>query len=296
MSRSGSGSMSTASGSGQAGESVMMDAPDTVGRRQGLLGHLTFAALLGDQAAAGGKAAACRPGARRATAERLSRDGHAVVVIDRSDSVYNASSELGLAMAVQLDVTDSDAIARSCADIARELGSIDVLVNAAGVAHRSSFADTTADEFMTDVRVNLLGTCLFCQAAVYPYMRAAGRGRLINIASVSATIGGIGTPGGGDRGGRSGVGYVSSKAGVVNLTRWIAREVGPLGIMSNAVSPGLVWTGMTKGQSTYDDLDIPLGRAAEPAEIASAVAWLASGESSYVNGAVLTVDGGLTCS
>ncbi|WP_405539483.1 SDR family oxidoreductase [Streptomyces sp. NBC_00075] len=232
-------------------------------------------------------------GLGRATAERLSRDGHAVALVDRSESVHDLCRELKLAKSAQLDVTDPGSVADAMADIARELGGIDILVNAAGVAHRSSFAATSADEFMADVRINLLGTFLTCQAAVYPHMRAAGHGRLINIASASALLGGIGALGSGS-GGRSGAGYASSKAGVVNLTRWIAREVGPLGITSNVVSPGLVWTNMTEGQSTYDDLDIPLGRAADPAEIASAVAWLASDDSTYVSGAVIAVDGGLT--
>lgn len=177
-------------------------------------------------------------GLGRVAAERLNKDGHTVVLADYSDSVFDACAEMGLAMAVQVDVTDRDGTVKMFEDIVAQHGSLDVVVNSAGVAHRSSFAETKTEEFMTDVRVNLLGTFVVCQAAVFPHMTNAGRGRLINIASASATVGGVGSAGHG-LGGRTSAGYASSKAGVVNLTRWIAREVGPFGVTCNTVSPGL---------------------------------------------------------
>ncbi len=231
-------------------------------------------------------------GIGQAIGVRLKADGHLVALLDLSDSVHDVAKDLGLDHSVRLDVSSSEDVARAMRDVVDALEGVHVVVNAAGVAHRSSFADTSADEFMTDVRINLLGTFLMCQAAVHPYMRASGRGRLINIASASAVQGGIGSVR--DEGGRSGAGYASSKAGVVNLTRWIAREVGPYGVTSNAISPGLVWTPMTVGASSYGDLDIPLGRAADPTDIAGAVSFLAGCDATYINGAVISVDGGLT--
>jgi 3-oxoacyl-[acyl-carrier protein] reductase len=216
---------------------------------------------------------------------RLAADGLAVAAVDRVESS-------GAALSLTADVGDAAAVRQAVDETVAELGGLDVVVNCAGTAHRESFEGTTAETFMADVTTNLLGTFLVCQAAVFPHMRSAGAGRLVNIASVSSKLGGLGPVDPQGRGGRTGAGYASSKAGVVNLTRWIAREVGAWGIRCNAVAPGVIDTPMTAG-APYEPSDIPAGRNGTPEEVAAAVSWLAGPESEYVHGTVLTVDGGM---
>lgn len=230
-------------------------------------------------------------GIGRAIAQRFAADR--LALFDAHPGVSAVGAELGAAHADELDVTDKAAVRQAVDDVAHRFGAIDAVVNCAGTAHRTSFEDTTAEEFMSVVETNLLGSFLVCQAAVFPHMRSAGSGRLINIASVSGKTGGIGPVHADGSGGRSGVGYASSKAGVINMTRWIAREVGRWGITSNAVAPGPIATAMTDGKA-YDTGEIPVGRLGTPEEVADAVAWLATSTTSYVNGTVIDVDGGLT--
>jgi 3-oxoacyl-[acyl-carrier protein] reductase len=227
-----------------------------------------------------------------AVAERLVADGYDVALLDRDERVEETRSRIGGALGLQVDVVDAKAVRAAVDRVVLGLGRLDVVVNCAGTAHRESFEETTPEVFMADVNTNLLGTFLMCQAAVFPHMKTARTGRLVNIASVSGKRGGIGpvSPAGG--GGRTGAGYAASKAGVINLTRWIARETGPFGICCNAIAPGLVMTPMTDGH-TYDVTDIPLGRGGRPEEIADAVSWLAGPGAAYVHGAVIDVDGGL---
>jgi 3-oxoacyl-[acyl-carrier protein] reductase len=226
-------------------------------------------------------------GIGRAIADRFPRER--LALFDANPKV----TTVGAAHAEVLDATDADAVRRAVDEVARGFGGIEVVVNCAGTAHRTSFADTMPEEFMADVRTNLLGTFLSCQAAVFPHMREARHGRLINIASVSGKTGGIGPVHADGSGGRSGAAYAASKAGVINLTRWIAREVGHLGITSNAVAPGPIATPMTDGHA-YNTDEIPAGRLGTPQEVAEAVTWLAAPGAGYVNGTVIDVDGGLT--
>ncbi len=227
-----------------------------------------------------------------AIAQRLVADGYAVALLDLDERVEEARARVGGALGLRVDVADAVAVRAAVDQVAHDLGRLDVVVNCAGTAHRESFENTTVEGFMADVHTNLLGTFLMCQAAVFPHMKTARAGRLINVASVSGKRGGVGPPGIDGDNGRTGAGYASSKAGVINLTRWIARETGPWGITCNAIAPGLVATAMTDGY-TYDATDIPLGRKGQPDEIADAVSWLAGAGAAYVHGAVIDVDGGL---
>lgn len=223
---------------------------------------------------------------------RLIADGYSVALLDMVQTVHETSERLGGSYAAELDITNAQAVRDTMDDIATRLGSIGVVVNCAGTGHRSSFAETTVEEFMTDVTTNLLGTFLMCQAAVFPYMKAAGRGRLINIGSVSGKRGGIGPVHADGSGGRSGVAYGASKAGIINMSRWIAREVGQFGVTSNVVTPGVITTARTAGQQ-YNVDEIPLGRLGTGDEVAGAVAFLAGQDSTYINGIVIDVDGGM---
>lgn len=224
---------------------------------------------------------------------RLIADGYSVALLDMNPSVHAVSERLGGSYAAELNITEASDVRDGMAEIATRLGSIDVVVNCAGTGHRSSFAEMTPDDFMTDVTTNLLGTFLMCQAAVFPYMKDARRGRLINIGSVSGKRGGIGPVHSDGSGGRSGVAYGASKAGIINMTRWIAREVGQLGITSNVITPGVITTERTAGQQ-YSVDEIPLGRLGTGDEVAGAVSFLAGPDSAYINGVVIEVDGGMT--
>ncbi|MEQ3553713.1 SDR family NAD(P)-dependent oxidoreductase [Pseudonocardia nematodicida] len=224
-----------------------------------------------------------------AIAARLAADGFTVAGFDVTGP---PAPDPAVATTRVLDVSEADQVRRCVDDVVDELGRLDVLVNCAGTGRRTSFAGTTPEEFMGDIRSNLLGTFLMCQAAVFPHLAAAGRGRIVNVASISGKTGGTGPASADGTPGRSGPGYASAKAGVINLTRWIAREAGHTGVTANVVAPGPVVTAMTAG-AAYDTSEIPLGRMARPEEVADAVGWLAGASSGYVNGTVVDVDGGL---
>ncbi|MFB7084794.1 SDR family NAD(P)-dependent oxidoreductase [Streptomyces sp. NPDC056296] len=224
---------------------------------------------------------------------RLIDEGRTVALLDMALGVHDTREELGGHFAAQLDISQPDAVRSTMAEIVAELGSVGVVVNCAGTGHRESFEDITAEQFMTDVRTNLLGTFLMSQAAVFPYMKDAGWGRLISIGSVSGKRGGIGPVHEDGSGGRSGVAYAASKAGLINMARWMAREVGKYGVTSNVITPGVIATARTEGV-TYDFSEIPLGRIGRGEDVAAAVSFLAGPDSAYVNGVVIDVDGGLT--
>lgn len=218
-----------------------------------------------------------------AIAARLRADGMEVIAVDRrppaSDQPGGASGSWAVC-----DITDADAVNR----LAAEVGPVDVLVNNAGIWRFSPLVDTPLADARAVLEVNLLGTLLCCQAFGRS-MITAGRGSIVNIVSTNAEQVSPGT----------GI-YPASKAAVLALTRQIALEWGPLGVRANAVGPGLVPTEGTG--NVYDDpavraarsAAIPLRRLAEPADIADTVAFFASDRSSYVNGQVVYVDGGLT--
>ena len=205
-------------------------------------------------------------------ARRLTDDGFDVVKLDISGSDYT-----------HCDVTDENSI-RSLVD---EIGPVDVLVNNAGIWRFTPLAETSSQDFLDVIHVNVLGPFQMARAVV-PSMRDRNRGSIINIVSIAATNA---SPSVGS--------YTPSKAALLALTRQMALEWGPYGIRCNAVGPGLV---PTAGAGLYGDPvvlqaranAVPLGRLGEPDDIASAVAFFASDQSAYVTGQALFVDGGLT--
>ncbi|MBM9467060.1 SDR family NAD(P)-dependent oxidoreductase [Nakamurella leprariae] len=227
-----------------------------------------------------------------AIAGRLIADGTRVVLLDLLSTVEHTAADLGAAGARQVDVTDVPALQAAVRGVGDEFGRLDVLVNCAGTCGRESFEDLSVATWHRDLDTNLTAAAFACQAAVFPHMRAQGSGRLINIASVSGKVGGVGPVDADGTGGRSGAAYASAKAGTINLTRWIARQVGAWGITANVVAPGPVASPMAAG-AEYGVADIPVPRMGRPEEVAAAVAYLVGPGSDYVTGTCLHVDGGM---
>ena len=230
-------------------------------------------------------------GIGKAIATRFARDGGSVLVADvNGDQVRDVAAALtadGLhAVACSVNVTDAIQV-RAMVDTAiREFGGVDVLVNNAGILRSTKIVAITPDEWDLVMAVNVKGVFL-CSQAVHDSMVARGGGRIVHMASLAgratSTLGGAH--------------YTTSKAAVLGLMRHMAREWARDGITSNAVSPGMVDTPMARGGT--DDArmkeivsGIPLGRLAEPDEIANLVCFLASDEARYITGASVDIHGG----
>src|SRR5262249_7549399 len=195
------------------------------------------------------------------------------------------------ALDVPTDVTRRDAVRRLVERAVAEFGKIDILVNNAGTLARVGIEDTTDELWDRDVNTTLRGT-FYCIQAVLPHMRARRYGKVVNISSVSGKVGGVASRAAGSDRRRSGPAYAAGKAGVLALTRWVAKEVGREGVYVNAVAPGGIDTEMTRGYD-YGVEGIPIPRMGRPEDVAQAVVFLASQMSNYVTGAVLHVNGGI---
>lgn len=226
-----------------------------------------------------------------AIARRLRADGIDVVLLDILDTVRDTARELGALGAIQLDIRDTAALQQAVRGIPGENGGLDILVNCAGTCSRASFEAITPDERQRDLDTNLGAAVFAAQAAVFPHMRAQGSGRIVNIASVSGKTGGIGPVYRDGSGGRSGVAYAAAKAGTINATRWIAKQVGAWGITCNAVAPGPIATPMAAG-GDYGVDSLPIPRMGTGDEVAGAVAYLVGPDAGYTTGVCMHVDGG----
>jgi NAD(P)-dependent dehydrogenase (short-subunit alcohol dehydrogenase family) len=231
----------------------------------------------------------------KAIADTLAVNGACVVYadLDLPLAEQQAAAYPGC-LAVAMDVTRDGQVHEVLARVGRELGGLDILVNNAGtntLQHRVNIDEFPRAEWDRLLAVDLTGLYVVSQAGAR-LMRQRGGGRIINIASVLGLV-----PA------RLQCAFVAAKAGVVNLTRAMALELAPHGILTNAIAPGSILTDGTRKLFYADDgkfrqnvqqmlAHIPLGRPGSPAEVAQAALFLAAPESSYVNGHVLTVDGG----
>jgi 3-oxoacyl-[acyl-carrier protein] reductase len=231
-------------------------------------------------------------GIGRAIAQRLVADGNRVVLMDILDSVHETAVDLSATAAVRLDVRDVATLQAKIHDTASQFGRLDILVNCAGTCGRESFEELSLATWQRDLETNLRATAFACQAAVFPHMRERAYGRLVNIVSVSGKVGGVGPVDVSGTPGRSGAAYASAKAGSINLTRWIARQVGAWGITANSVAPGPIASPMAM-DAQYPIDEMPIPRLGRPEEVASAVSYLTSDEAEYVTGMCMHVDGGM---
>ena len=228
-------------------------------------------------------------GIGRAIALRLAEDGANVAVIyagsaDKAEAVVNEITALGVnAKAYQCNVADSAAVNETVKAVTNDLGKIDILVNNAGITRDGLMLRMKDEDFDAVLDTNLKGAFNMIRACYSGFIRKKS-GRIINISSVSGIMGNAGQ-----------ANYSASKAGVIGLTKSVARELASRGITCNAVAPGFIQTGMTENLGDNNPLlnSIPLGRMGKPEDIAAAVAFLASDSAAYITGEVLKVDGGL---
>ena len=228
-------------------------------------------------------------GIGRAIALRLAEDGANVAVIyagsaDKAEAVVNEITALGVnAKAYRCNVADSAAVNETVKAVTNDLGKIDILVNNAGITRDGLMLRMKDEDFDAVLDTNLKGAFNMIRACYSGFIRKKS-GRIINISSVSGIMGNAGQ-----------ANYSSSKAGVIGLTKSVARELASRGITCNAVAPGFIQTYMTENLGDNNPLlnSIPLGRMGKPEDIAAAVAFLASDSAAYITGEVLKVDGGL---
>ena len=225
-------------------------------------------------------------GIGRATAERFAADGYRVAVLDSDEpGLARVGAQIpALAATIRCDVSDPADVAAAFDEVDRELGGVDVLVANAGISVRHPFLEITAADWHRVLAVNLDGV-FFCAQQAARRMVAAGEGVILMTAS---TNGVVGHPLYAD--------YNASKAGVLLLMRSMALELAPA-VRVNAVCPGYVLTPMQQAEYSPQMLEtinakIPLGRHAQPAEIAALFAFLASDEGRYLTGAAIPIDGG----
>ena len=187
------------------------------------------------------------------------------------------------------DIRDPDFVRAVVNRTVEKFQEIHILVNNAGTCSRLDLEDMTLEMWDRDLDTNLKATFLFTQAVVFPHMKDAAYGRIINISSISGINGGVVS--GQEKNGRSGPAYSASKGGVIALTKWVAKELGKYGITCNSVAPGATATAITAGVA-YDTSNQVIDRMGQPSDIASAVLYFASKEASYTTSQVLKVDGG----
>jgi len=218
-------------------------------------------------------------GIGRAIAEAFLAQGDKVAVTSRSGGGPDGALDL------TCDVTDAAAVDAAFVAVEQQLGPVEVLVANAGITADTLVLRMSEDDWSSVIETNLTGSFRLAKRATKGMLRQR-RGRIIFISSV---VGLLGSPGQ--------VNYAASKAGLVGMARSLARELGSRSITANVVAPGFVDTDMTAvlsdDQRATIRAQVPLGRYADPAEVAAAVTWLAGDGAAYVTGAVIPVDGGL---
>lgn len=228
-------------------------------------------------------------GIGKATAIKFSLNGAKVVICDLDDSVVQATarelSQYGDVTGFAVDVTKPEEIRHMTEEVMKKFGKIDVLINNAGITSDSTLMKMTAEQFDKVIDVNLKGT-FNCTKEIAPAMIQGGKGKIINASSVVGIYGNFGQ-----------TNYAASKFGVIGMTKTWARELGRKNINVNAVAPGFILTEMTMKMSenvlAMMKEKSPLNKLGSPEDVANVFMFLASDESDFIHGAVISVDGGV---
>lgn len=235
-------------------------------------------------------------GLGREMARTFAREGARVVVLDRvEDAAAETVGELNEIggdghLSVAVDVSDADSVAAAFERIVAEAGTVDGLVNSAGIREITPILEIGAEEWERVVAVNLTGT-FYCAQAAARAMKDGGGGSIVNISSVAGLAAFENRPA-----------YAATKAGVVGLTMSLARDLAQFKIRANAIAPGLMQTPLTKAYFEDEEftqklhISVPAGRPGQPPDIANMAVFLLSDLSDYVSGAVLPVDGAFMAS
>lgn len=229
-------------------------------------------------------------GIGRAVADRLAREGRHVVLVSRArapldDAVAAIRSRGNSASAISCDVGDPAALTEAIGETVRSLGRLDILVNNAGITRDGLMLRMSDDDFDEVIRVNLKSAFVACRAAARPMMSNRW-GRIVNVSSISGRIGRAAQ-----------VNYCAAKAGLIGMTKAIAKEFATKGITANVVAPGFIETDMTADlpEAIKEEAKniTPMRRFGQADEIAAAVAYFTSEEAGFVTGEVLAVAGGM---
>ena len=213
------------------------------------------------------------------TAQMLSERGHIVYGTSRKPS-----EDMNQVKMLVVDVTNFLSVCQAVERILSEQGRIDVLINNAGIGIGGALELATEEEVNIQMNTNFFGVVNMCKA-VLPSMRKARKGKIINISSVSGLTGNPGQ-----------ANYSASKAGVIGLTKSVAKELASRGVCCNAIAPGFIATEMTQALENDALKDaIPMKRFGEAEEVAKLALFLASEHSDYITGEVIRIDGGLAC-
>lgn len=229
-------------------------------------------------------------GIGKATVKRFLEEGATVIMCDMSAEALNRTSVelngLGTLYHYILDVTDEQSVNEMVADVIKKHGRIDILVNNAGIVSDAQILKMSSEQFDKVINVNLKGVFL-CTKAVAPHMVEKNYGKIINAASVVGLYGNFGQ-----------TNYAATKAGLIGMTKTLAKELGRKNINVNAVAPGFILTEMVKKMPqdvvTMMASKTPMKRLGDVDEVANVYLFLASDEASYINGATISVDGAIT--
>ncbi|HEY5596677.1 MAG TPA: 3-oxoacyl-ACP reductase FabG [Candidatus Bipolaricaulota bacterium] len=228
-------------------------------------------------------------GIGKATARRFAEEGAKLAIVDVNEqagkAVADELSEQAEAVFLKVDVSKRNQAQQLAQAVHDHFGRIDVLINNAGILRDAQLLKMTEEQFDAVIAVNLKGA-FNCTQAVAPFMVEQGSGRIVNASSVVGLYGNFGQSN-----------YVASKAGLIGMTKVWARELGRKGICVNAVAPGFIGTEMVQAMPEKIIAGmvekVPLKRMGTPEEVANVYVFLASDEASYINGAVISVDGGV---
>jgi len=221
-----------------------------------------------------------------ATVVKFAEEGAKVIIWDLNEVKGMELAQQTGAIFAKVNTANYQEIENAAKNVYDQYGRIDILVNNAGITRDSTLKKMTPEQWQQVIDVNLSGV-FYCTKIISEYMLMNNYGRIINASSVVGLYGNFGQ-----------TNYVATKAGLIGMTKTLARELGRKGITVNAVAPGFIATEMVAAmpENVIESMKakVPVGRLGNPEEIASAYLFLASDEAAYINGATLSVDGGMT--